>query len=145
SWLSSAEEVGFFGAAWRIAGNVGVPAAMLATTLYPIFSGLAETDRPRFASLAGQVLRFTALAAMPITVSGLIVGPWLMRLLYGDAFAPASAPFAIVMVQAGVVWPSTIAAHALIAMGRQRTVLASVGSGAVVTVAICLASGRQFG
>jgi O-antigen/teichoic acid export membrane protein len=145
NWLSSPEEVGFFSAAWRIAANAGIPSVMLATTLYPLFSGLAETDRPRFAHLVGQVLRFTTLAAMPIAVSGLILGPSLMRLLYGEAFGPASPAFGILMAQAAIIVPSTIVAHALIATGQQRMVLASVGSGAVVTIAICMATGRQFG
>ncbi len=145
SWLSSPDEVGFFSAAQKVSTYATAPAAMLTASLFPLFSQLAESDRRRLAYLSGQSLRFMSLVALPLAVSGLIVGPWLMPLLYGDAFEPASGSFAVLMAQAAVVCTSTIIAHILIAMGRQRTVLAGVGLGAAASVVTCLALGRIFG
>jgi O-antigen/teichoic acid export membrane protein len=69
----------------------------------------------------------------------------MMPLVYGDAFEPASGPFAILMVQAAVVTAGTLVTHILIAMNRQRTVLVGVGIGAAVSVATCLSLGQLFG
>jgi O-antigen/teichoic acid export membrane protein len=145
SWLSSPEEVGYFSAALKVSIYATSPAAMLTASLYPLFSHLAGSDRPRLAHISGQSLRFMTLTAMPLAVSGLLVGPWLMPLLYGDAFVPASAPFAVLMAQAAVVCPSTIIAHVLIAMGRQRTVLLGVVVGAAASVVTCLSLAQLLG
>ena len=138
NWLSSPDEVGFFSAAQKVSIYATAPAAMLTASLYPIFSHLAQSDRRRLAQLSGQSLRFMTLLALPIAVSGLVVGPWLMPLVYGDAFEPASEPFSILMAQAAVVCSSTIVAHVLIAMGRQRSVLMGVGIGAAISMVTCL-------
>jgi O-antigen/teichoic acid export membrane protein len=118
---------------------------MVTASLYPLFSQLAASNRPRLVHLSGQSLRFMLLAALPIAVSGLIAGPWLMPLVYGDAFEPASGPFAILMIQAAVVTAGTLVTHILIAMSRQRTVLVGVGIGAVVSVVTCLSLGQILG
>ncbi|MCC6176222.1 MAG: oligosaccharide flippase family protein [Chloroflexi bacterium] len=145
NWLSSPDEVGFFSAALRVSIYATGPAAMLTATLYPMFSHLAESDRARLGQISGQSLRFMTLVSMPLAASGLIVGPWLMRLLYGAAFEPASGAFAILMIQAAILSPSTIIAHVLIAMGKQRTVLVSVGAGAVASIVTCLSLAEPLG
>jgi O-antigen/teichoic acid export membrane protein len=143
--VSSSEQVGYFSAAVRITANVSVPAIMLMTTLYPVFARLANEDPRAFARLGGQVLRGVLLVAMPVAVSGLLVGSWLIGLIYGEPFAPAGPVFAILMGQAGIVFPSTIVAHLLIALGQQRTDLLAVGAGAVIVVAAGIALGPAFG
>jgi O-antigen/teichoic acid export membrane protein len=145
NWLSSPDQVGFFSAAQKVSAYATAPTGMVTASLYPLFSQLAASNRPRLVHLSGQSLRFMLLAALPIAVSGLIAGPWLMPLVYGDAFEPASGPFAILMIQAAVVTAGTLVTHILIAMSRQRTVLVGVGIGAVVSVVTCLSLGQILG
>jgi O-antigen/teichoic acid export membrane protein len=145
NWLSTPEQVGFFSAAQKVSTYATAPAAMLTATLYPMFSQLAGADRPGLGQLSGQSLRFMSLFALPLAMSGLIVGPWTMSLLYGAAFEPAGGPFAVLMVQAAVVCVSTVVAHVMIAMGKQRTVLVGVGLGAAVSVVTCVSLGEVLG
>jgi O-antigen/teichoic acid export membrane protein len=145
NWLSSSEEVGFFSAAQKVSAYATVPSAMLTASLYPVFCHLSESDRPRLEHLSGQTLRFMTLIAIPLAASGVIVGPWLMPILYGGGFEPASGPFGIMMVQSGLMYPGTTITLILVAMGRQRTVLHGVGVGAAASVVTCLALGQLLG
>jgi O-antigen/teichoic acid export membrane protein len=65
-----------------------VPQA-IGLVLYPRLAALGEEDIYR---LTAQTCRRTLLLTIPAAVGLALFGPWIIRVLYSDAFAPAGAP-----------------------------------------------------
>jgi len=144
--LVLAVAVGPAATAWFAGGSRIVEASRtghlaLFGALYPAMAE-AHGSTPEDGALAGRLAwawRLSLLGALAIAATLLVVGPVLVRMLYGEAFAPASAGLAILAL---ALVPSTIAGYLsleLLAAHRERSALWALFASLAVLVALLLA------
>lgn len=143
--LSTSSQIGYFSAASKIASQMTIPPLVLMTSLYPLLSGFAATNRNALAALMNKSLKYIILLAAPLALVGMVMAPWIVRILYGHKFGEASSVFALLTVQAAVLYPTIIASQALIALGRQRLNLWLNICESVLVVAGCVVAIPRFG
>lgn len=84
------ETLGYYVAANTIASQyVGLVLAAMAADYYPRLAGVI-TDAAAARRLVGQQTEIALLLAGPLIIAMFALAPWVIRLLYADAFAPAS-------------------------------------------------------
>ena len=139
--LLSVEEAGYYAAALLIPQIlIGIPRA----TMWPLVASFAgsSTADPQLLARASRIQVFV-LALM--TLALLPVASVLVRVMFGDAFAPAAAPLRWAL--AGVcATPVTISINAfLTARGRPGLSIASAVTGTGVQIALTLLLIRTWG
>jgi O-antigen/teichoic acid export membrane protein len=100
-----------------------LPLAIRATT-FPLLSRSWPADRAAFVRLLERLIEGSLLVAIPAAVVGIGLAAPLTTVLYGPGFGGAAAPFALLMLNFGFLFPGILIGEALIAAGFQRLNLA---------------------
>jgi O-antigen/teichoic acid export membrane protein len=123
--------------------------AVAALRLIP--RSLAQATAPAFATLFGgqafdrirsgysRSLRLLLMVSLPLTATGLALGPELIEEVYGHDYAGASGPVRILLVAFPVIALSSLANSLLAGYGRIRLPLTANAVGAAVDVALAFA------
>ena len=139
SRLATVEAVGLYSAGQRIYTMAQeVPASVLSVVLPMLAAAHAESPA-RFSALVRQTSRYFLLLSVPVAVGATLVGAPLLVGLFGAEFAPAAAPFTILMWALVPCCWMKLLGQALIASDRQRTDLAINLVVLVVTTALLVA------
>lgn len=136
AWFRDPIEVGYYAAAQRIVQLLYVIPLPIASALFPVVARLAA-DRARFKEVVEGTTRFLLVLGAGGAVSLLAASGALIRLLYGDAYEPATNNLAIMSL---TLVPSFVVAslgNALFALRRER---ALVGYAVVAVLANILAN-----
>jgi O-antigen/teichoic acid export membrane protein len=137
-YLKSPGAVGQYGVAQKIPIALYGVMDLWGATLFPQAARLADTDH---AELRAQVRVFMTLSlaiAVPLTVGGVIAGPDLIPLLFGDAYDPASGPFVVLLAGLAIALVTINPASVLAAGGHERPYAWALTGGAVLTVVLAL-------
>ena len=123
-------EVGFFSAAQRPIQLVYILAGFLMVPLFPILSQFAERHN-EFSKILQKGLYILTLAAIPLALTGLLLGKELVLFLYGEAYLATVPIFKILSLTILMTFPSGLIGNALFAMGRERpmTLYTVIGAG----------------
>jgi O-antigen/teichoic acid export membrane protein len=143
--LSTVEQVGYFSAANKLASQLVVIPSALVTSVYPIFSRLAAEDRASLGRVLSRILRYMTILGFPLIVLGVVMGPWVIRLLYGSQFRPSAPVMALLFAQSALLYPGILAGEAMIALGKQRTNLAIQVTGAILVTLGCAVLAGPYG
>ncbi|MBI2623066.1 MAG: flippase [Candidatus Liptonbacteria bacterium] len=135
-WLRSAEEVGFYSAAYRVVQLLYLLPGILASSAFPTFSRLADNHRAQMRSTLERTLAVVFIMALPLAAGGLLLAPQIIELLFGSEFLPGTAPFQILMLTLLADFPVVVLAHAAFAYNRPKLLTAYAAIGGVLNVAL---------
>jgi len=136
SWLTTPAVVGNY-AAGRVVINLVVAIQVLWSALLPRLSRLAKFDESGFRSTFNAYLGFVLVGLLPIALGGILLGPELMELIYGDKYPVAGSVFRILAVSYTCLGLGMFLGNTLVAQDRQQlylppvlacTLLAGLGS-----------------
>jgi O-antigen/teichoic acid export membrane protein len=143
--LATAVELSLFGVAQRIVFSVVAFSWVYHFNLFPHLSrSLAESPRA-FDSLVRASFRSISWLGIMISLAGVLFADVLTRIVFGDAFAAAATPLAILVWAIPVTLLSGHARITLIAGGYQRFVFTSQLAGVVTTVLVGFATIPRYG
>jgi O-antigen/teichoic acid export membrane protein len=134
--LLGAAKVGFYAAAFKpvlfVMGVVG----MFSTVFLSAFS--AARSQTRRNELGSRAIRLGSIASFPVAALMTIAAPLVVPLFYGGGYGPAIAPFAILAWAIPCLALSAPYGTALIAAGRQRTLMKQnlIGAGFQVVASL---------
>jgi O-antigen/teichoic acid export membrane protein len=97
SKIGSVEDVGFYGAAWRILELAMVFPQSLCLALYPRISAMARSDGARLTVLGATAARYMFAVSLPIALGATILAAPVLELLYGKAFSVAASTLIALM------------------------------------------------
>jgi len=97
SMMRPVNEVGEYGAAWRLLEIALVVPASLCLALYPHIASLLELNRPALRPLARSAGRYMTAAAVPVCVVLTFVAEPFLALLYGPGFSAAAPTLCVLM------------------------------------------------
>jgi O-antigen/teichoic acid export membrane protein len=107
-----------------------IPLLALQSYLVVTFRDDAHDVRRRVLRLGGALLALTAV----LSVLAVIVGPWIIALLYGDRYELPAAAYALIVASAGLTGLLCITGPAVLAAGRHGVYLAGWAVASAVLV-----------
>lgn len=115
------EDVGFYGAAYKILDVLTVIPIMFMGLVLPLLvKARADGSEPEFKRILQRAFDFMAVMALPFVAGTFAVGSDLMRLVAGDAFAQSGPLLQILIVAAAMVFFGSLFGHAVIAVKKQK-------------------------
>jgi O-antigen/teichoic acid export membrane protein len=123
SQLSSARQLGLFGASYRIIEVLTAVPALLAGTALPIFSRAARDDHDRLGYALGRVYEVALIVGTWVALSILIGAPLAIEVIGGSEFADASGVLAIQGVALGATFVSIVWGNGLLSLSMHRQIL----------------------
>ncbi|MBM4116687.1 hypothetical protein FJ251_02955 [bacterium] len=134
SYLKDDAATGLYDAANRLFFTLFALQAMMADVFFPTFTRLFAADRARYLRFVERAARLLFGLALPLAAGTAILAGEGLRLVYGAAFADATASLRLLapclVLRAGhALWGSL-----LLAADRERRFLAALGAGAGLNV-----------
>jgi O-antigen/teichoic acid export membrane protein len=123
SALSSATQLGYFGASFRIIEVLTLVPALLASSAFPIFARAARDDHDRLGYALGRVFDVSVIVGAWVAVSIAVGAPLAISLIGGAEFKPAAAILAFQGVALGAMFVSLVWANVLLSLGNYRQIL----------------------
>lgn|GEM_PF-2166314 len=131
--LAQKGEIAIYGVAVTLVTQLKLVPDSIATALFPRIAGEAPAEAARFAS---KVSRHSTLVALLGAVGLALVGPPLVRVLYGEAYAASATPLWILLPGMAVYTVYRVLARYFVALGRQRVNIATQAVAVTVNVAL---------
>lgn len=132
--LLPAKEVGFYSAADRIIQTFYILPSILAASILPTFSRLAQKDDAKFRVIMEKVISTTLAIAIPIAIGGLILGNEIMVQIFGADYKSGGMAFKILALTLAVNFPAVILSNAIFAYDKQRKLIINAAIGGVLNV-----------
>ena len=137
--LSPSSVIGWFGAAWVIAGTLVAPATILGATLYPRLSRVAG-DADAFAHALRTAFRPLLLVAVLGAVGTYLFADFAVGLIYGaEKFGPAADILRAFAPALMLIYIDMLLGYAILAMGRAGPLAKAKLLAVAVTTAMELA------
>jgi PST family polysaccharide transporter len=138
-------ENGFYAAAQRLCEVVYyVPVAVMAAAT-PILFRSHQTSREDYAHRLQRVLAMLALAGLAAAVTVSLGAPWIVRLLFGQAFARTAPVLALLIWAAPALFMGVAQANWFIVEGRQRELMLRSIVAALISLALNLTLAPAYG
>lgn len=124
SAFSSATQLGYFGASFRIIEVLTLVPALLASSAFPIFARAARDDHDRLGYALGRVFDVSVIVGAWVAVSIAVAAPLAISIVGGPEFKPAAPILAFQGVALGAMFVSLVWANVLLSLGLYRQILA---------------------
>jgi O-antigen/teichoic acid export membrane protein len=145
SLVSSPDETGYFGAAFRVFLVVaGIPSLLVASA-FPILARAARDDHARLAYASQRLWDISLIVGAGLALGTVVGAPVAIEVIGGSGFKPSVD---VLRVQGGALLPSFVFGvwgFALLALARYRGILIANAVAVVVAATITLALAPPFG
>lgn len=123
SLFQSQEDVGLYGAAYRVVDSLVTIPFMLGGTILPILAARWQTDQKTFRHIWQKIFDASSLLAWPLVVGGFMLATPIMRLLSGAEFAAAGPILKILIVAVGFIFFSCLFSYTMVSLDQQRKLI----------------------
>jgi O-antigen/teichoic acid export membrane protein len=145
SLISTPDETGYFGAAFRVFLVLAAIPTLLVTSAFPILARAARDDHARLAYASQRLWDICLIVGTGLALATFIGAPLAIQLVAGSEFEPSVD---VLRVQAAALIPSFVFGvwgFALLALGRFRGILIANAVALAASAAITLALAAPFG
>lgn len=136
-WLGAtvgAREIGWYGAAATLAAVAMIGMPLVSWVLIPSSTRATRHDAASLGPLFGGALRMALLLAVPISLAAAGWAPFWLRVLFDDAYLPATGALRALAPTFTLAYVASIASINLIQQERIRTVAVVSAGGLLVSV-----------
>jgi len=146
SFLRTPEEVGLYGAAYKVVDILVSLPFMFAGLMLPILVGYWSAKlKDKFSATVQTMLDATAIAAWPILTGGFVLAVPIMVAVTGADFARSGLILRILLIAIVAVYFSCALTHAIIGLEKQRTLIIYYLITALVSVPVYLILIKNYG
>lgn len=133
--MAGLEQVGLYGAAYKVTSLLERFPQLIMLTLYPVMASIAQHDVSGLRSIYRRSL--AGLGTLAIIVTGLVIwlSPEILR-FFGQEFVPASSGLRMLVLSTACLYVALTGGHLLIAVGWERVSLGVWVIAASVNVAL---------
>ena len=122
SVIGTAEQVGFYAAAFKVAALWNDVAQVFMATVFPVMSRMYEQGKARFEAIWTTAMRHLLAGSLPLMVGTIVTAGPLARTLYGDGFGAAATPMRILALSMPLVAIQAVLWRVLSVRAQQSTV-----------------------
>ncbi|MCH9718336.1 MAG: flippase [Actinomycetia bacterium] len=124
SVLTSPDEVGAYGLAYRLVANVGMVSTLLAVTVMSTLSRRYSSGPKEFGAVVGRTLDLVVALASPILLGGIVfAGPVLAIIAPQDLAESATRPAQWLLAATAISFVNEMVTYVLIVAHRQRSLI----------------------
>jgi O-antigen/teichoic acid export membrane protein len=129
------EEVGLYGAAYKVIEVLSTFPILFAGILLPLLSRYWQTqEKKQFGKLVQEGFDAMSILAWPIIVGTLFVGGDVMALVAGEEFRESGLILQLLIWASGIIFFNAIFAHAIVALNKQKQTIWAYGITALVGI-----------
>lgn len=136
SVLSTATQLGYFSASFRIVEVLTVVPGLLASSAFPIFARAAHDDHERLGYALGRVFEVALIVGVCLAVLIAVGAPLAIEIIGGARFRPAVPVLQIQGIAVGAMFVSAVWANGLLGLGVYRQILILNAAFLVINVAV---------
>lgn len=146
SIFRSPEEVGLYGAAYKVVDVLTTFPVLFAGLLLPLLTSFWQSgDKTRFAHLIQQGFDAMCVIAWPMMIGTLFVGHDVMALIAGEEFRASGLMLQLLIWASGVIFFNAVFSHAIIALNRQKDTIIAYAITAAIGVVGYIVFIRLYG
>lgn len=135
SVFRSPDDVGLYGAAYKVIEVLTTFPVLFAGLLLPLLSHFWQTQqKDRFKELIQQGFDAMSLLAWPIIIGTLFVGNDVMALVAGEEFRNSGLILQLLIWASGIIFFNAVFAHAIVALNKQKQTIWAYAITAIVGV-----------
>jgi len=134
SFLRKSSEVGIYGASYRVIDVLITLPFIFAGIVLPILTAGWQSNRDNFNAVLQKSFDLMILLALPVVVGTQFVGTRIMTIVAGKEFALSGEILKILVLAAGIIFIGTVFSHAVIAIDRQKKIIAAYAFVAVTAL-----------
>lgn len=112
-FMANRSEVGWYGAANGLAGLVLMLVPLLSWVIVPLFARAAAQSEEELFRMVRRSLEYVLVATMPVAMTLMVGADIWVRLLFGQAYAPAAMALRVLATTTFLMYMSIIAVYAL--------------------------------
>jgi O-antigen/teichoic acid export membrane protein len=131
-WYRTLETVGYYSSAQKIAQLVQSVPGLIAIAFFPALVKALHTDR--FKALFEKATRVLLVLVVPITIVSFVYAEKIVLLLFGEQYLSSSRTFQIMSFTFITAFFAASFGNALFALGKEKKLLAYVGTGIVANI-----------
>lgn len=135
--LAGYEAVGLYSAAYKFLNLALTLPYVVTAAVFPVMARVEE-DRATVQTVFQRAFDYLILTALPLGVAGAVLGPSVVRAVYGPGFEGAAAPLQVLLWATGFMFAARTCRQLLVAGGQQTAHLALLVGGAIANVALNL-------
>lgn len=144
--LNNSTSVGEYGVALRLTEPLAlVPSAIMAAVFPALTHTMAQAGYAATRALRLKTIGLLSVAGLMIAVGGVLLGPWLIRFLYGTQYAGSALALQLLAVAALPIFINYALTHFLVARRQQRLNLNFNAVIFVVNLILCSGLIPRFG
>jgi len=134
--LGALEDVGLYGAAYRVTNLLEKFPIFVMATVYPVMSRLTVDDGVQLRRVyRGVFWRFAIMGAV-LGLAVVLVAPWLLATGFGEPFRAGAAALRWLVVATCCLYLALAGGNLLIAVGRPRDNALALGVGVVLNIGL---------
>lgn len=146
SFYRSDQEIGLYGAAYKVLDVVTVIPTMFMGLLLPLMvDAWSNKAKPALHALLQQAFDFFGLISFPLLGGAIVLAEPIMRLIAGQEFAAGAPYLVILMIANTIVFFGILFAHAIVGINKQRSILPAYVFTAIIATACYLLTIPVFG
>lgn len=145
SLVSTAQETGYFGAAFRIFVVLGAIPGLLVSSAFPVLARAARDDQSRLAYALQRLYDISLILGVGLAVLTAVGADVAIRVVAGQGF---DTSVRVLEIQAGAILSSYFVAtwgYALLSLGRYRALLGANALALLLSAALTLALAPPYG
>jgi len=136
SLMRTQEEVGVYGAAFKVLDVITVIPVMFMGLVLPILvRNWQEGQKIDFKKMTQKTFDFFAIISVPFSVGALAVGVPLMTLVAGDSFAESGRILKVLMPAASILFFGSLYGHMIVAIKKQKIMTWGYIATAILSIA----------
>lgn len=134
--LGSLDDVGLYGAAYRVTSLLEKFPLFVMATLYPVMSRLAVEDGSRLRRVYRNAFWRFAAIGLVLGASVVAIAPWLLATAFGEPFRAGAVALQWLVLATGCLYLAMTGGNLLIAVGRARDNAVALALGSAVNIAL---------
>jgi len=144
--LSTGAEVAFYALGFGIAGQIARLPYQAAVVLFPEFPRLVGAGRrDELGALHATAMRYLLLLGAPLAIGLAVIGPFLVRFLYGTAYTPAGVVLALLALGSLPAYCAGAGPAVLHAVGREDRLVRQALIAAAVNIVLAATLAPGYG
>lgn len=133
--VGTLEDVGYYGAAYRVVDILMMVPVMMMGVILPIVTrAWTDGDAAAVRRVVQKTFNAFVVYAVPLLLGGIVIAQPLMELIAGREFAAAGAPLRVLLLAFASATVSTLFGHLIVALQKQRNVIWVYGVDAVLAL-----------
>ncbi len=146
SWFQKFEEVGLYGAAYRVIDILGQTAMMMMGVILPLLAfAWSRNNKKQFKQQYQQAFDAMMLFAIPVTIGTIILAEPIIAFVAGNEFIAAGRPLQILSLAVFGVFFGAIFGHTAVAIDKQKQTMWVYISNAILSLIAYLIFIPKFG